>query len=225
MSTLEQKFHNFVLSRSSNESIDELPEELFPKKKADYLIYNRGLIFEVKNLTSDRGQVVTDKLHEFARTEKGFPQFFGTVPIENVIKAHKDSDKFRKWCFDFAGRTVREIIKTANLQLFDTKESLEIPRSTGVLVLLNDSIPLYDNDFILSIVLKYLNQKPIDGSYKRKNVEAVWFINELNSSKKHVSTVIIKGPALRNDSSLTALDMLVTNWSSFNNYGMVLSKA
>ena len=57
MSTLEQNFHNFVLSRSSNESIDELPEELFPKKKADYLIYNRGLIFEVKNLTSDRGQV------------------------------------------------------------------------------------------------------------------------------------------------------------------------
>ncbi len=224
MGALEQKFHEFVLSRSSNEAIDNLPENLFLKKKADYLIYNRGLIFEVKNLVSDRGQILNDKLSELARTDPNCPQFFGTVPIENVIKTHKDSDTFRQWCFDFAGRTVRDVIKTANVQLFDTKESLEIPRSTGVLVLLNDSIPLYDDEFILSIVSKHLNQKSPDGSYKRENVEAVWFINELNSSRKHVSTVVIKGPNLRNHSSLTALEMLITNWSSFNGYGMLCSK-
>ncbi len=40
MTTLEEKFHNFILSRSSNESVDDLPNSLFQKKKADYLIKN-----------------------------------------------------------------------------------------------------------------------------------------------------------------------------------------
>ena len=224
MTTLEEKFHNFILSRSSNESVDDLPNSLFQKKKADYHIYDRSLILEVKNLTSDRGQILSDKLNELSREDPNFPQFFGTVPIETIIDAHENSEKFRQWCFDFAGRTVRDIIKTANTQINHTKEALEIPRSTGVLVLLNDSIPLYDDEFITAIVSKHLNQKASSVGYKREDIEAVLFINELGSSKKHVSTVIIHTPYLRNNNALTALDMLLTSWSSFNGYGVLQRK-
>ena len=224
MDTLEARFNNFILSRSSNESIDQLPNELFPFKKADYLVYTRSLTLEVKRLESDRGAVLNQKLSELANSDPSFPQFFGTVSIESIIKAHKDSQKFRNWCMDFSGRVIKSNIKNANVQLQHTKDALDIPRSTGVLVILNDSIPLYDDEFIFSIVAKELNKKDENGDFKRKYVEVVWFINELKLSENISSAIVIKGPSLRNENSLTALDMLMTNWSSFNNYAIQVKK-
>jgi hypothetical protein len=224
MDTLEARFNNFILSRSSNESIDLLPDELFPFKKADYLVYSRSLTLEVKSLESDRGKVLNQKLSEMANSDPSFPKFFGTVSIESIIKAHKDSQKFRNWCMDFAGRVIKSNIKNANVQLQQTKDALDIPRSTGVLVILNDSIPLYDDDFIFSIVSKELNKKEVNSDYKRKCVEIVWFINELKLSESTASALVIKGPSLKNENSLTALDMLMTSWSSFNNYAIQIKE-
>ncbi len=218
METLETKFNDFILSRNSNESIDDLESNLFPKKKADYLVYSRSLVFEVKHLISDRGETINKKFSELAESDPDFPIFFGTIPAEELIQAHKRSDEFRKWSFDYAGRNIRDVLKSANTQIKDTQTALDIPRSTGVLVLLNDSVKLYDCDFVHNTVSRLLNKKRPDGSYEREHVEIVWFINEIDSSKNYTQSVLSVGPTLRNKSALTAFEMLNTQWSAFNGY-------
>lgn len=218
--TLDQRFDQFVSSMWHGERIDVLPNSLFPNGKADYLLYERGVIAEAKYLTEDRGRTVSEKLNELADSDPNFPQIFGNVHVEDVIKLHRDSDRFRSWICNYAARTLDALIRKSNGQIGDTKLALGRERSTGVLVLLNEGVQLYDDDFVHQEVSRLLAKK-VAGAYERPNVEAVWYINEYQTGvTKRASSSAFIGPAARNDQLFTLLDMLQIAWSTHNGYAV-----
>lgn len=216
---LDEKFKNFVLSRKSNESIDALPNSHFKGQKADYLLDERTIIAEVKYLTEDRGVTLNDRLNEKANSDPTFPQFFGSVPVEEIINKHKDSDNFRRWVCDYTARTLDQIIRNANHQIRDTKEALGLSNSMGLLVLLNEGVQLYDEDFVYQEVSRILH-KQRNGIFERNFVEAVWFINEYRALEKKVSANFFIGPSVRNDHASVILDMLAVDWAAHNGYAL-----
>ncbi len=217
MNHLEEKFNKFILSRSSNESIDSLPNELFKNKKADYLVFSRSLIFEVKHLESDRSEFINRKCSELALNDPKFPDFYGKVSIDSLIDAHDDSRKFSLHIRDYMGMPIRDLIRSANLQIRDTKIALDKNNSTGVLVLLNDSVPMYTGEFIYQQVSRFLSKKRSDGSFEREHIEVVWFINEFDTSEYISSAYILIGPSLKNENVVAAFEQLKTMWAGFNN--------
>lgn len=217
---LEKKFKTFVLSRCSNESIDELSESYFKGRKADYLLRERSIIAEVKYLTEDRSVALNQRLNKLANSDTSFPQFFGRVPVEEIISKHRDSDNFRRWVCNYAERTLDQLIRNAHHQIRDTRESLDLRNnSIGLLVLLNEGVRLYDESFVCQEVSRILN-KTKNNEYERTSVEAVWFINEYEASDKKVSGSIIIGPSARNDHIGTILNMINIDWAAYNGYAI-----
>ncbi len=218
--TLERKFHEFASSLHHGECIDSLPNHLFKEEKADYLLYHRGLILEVKYLTEDRGKTISERLNQLANSDPSFPQFFGTVHIKDVIRSHRDSEKFRQWICNYAARTLDAVIQKANRQIQKTKKALDLERSTGVLVLLNEGVQLYDDDFVLQEVSRLLHKKR-DGSFERPHVEVVWYLNEYATATTRLgSSNAFIGPAARNDQADRFMNMLHVAWCATNGYAM-----
>lgn len=218
--TLEQKFDSFITSLRHAEKIDGLPNASFSGEKADYLIYERGMILEVKFLTEDRGRTISEKLSELADTDPDFPQFFGTVHVEEIIRRHRNSDAFRNWICNFAARTLDSLIRKADSQIAATQRALSLERSTGILVLLNEGIQLYDDDFIRQEVSRLLNRRRGD-RLERPHVEAVWFINEyLTAQTNQGSSFAFIGPSARNDNLENFFNMLHVSWCARNGYAI-----
>ncbi|PKG75964.1 hypothetical protein CXF86_03355 [Shewanella sp. GutCb] len=223
MNNLESRFHKFIMSINSCEAIDDLPEHTFEGKKADYLLFDRELTFEVKHLSKDRGAELNRRFSELAMSDPKFPEFFGKVPVEDIISAHAEGEKFRLWALDYSGRNLKHLIRNADKQIRDTKSSLALKRSTGVLILLNEGVPFYNNDFVYNYVSKVLAKKNSDDSFERSNVELIWYINEVDRSSHQVYANLFIGPALRNKGILNAFDMLESRWASFNAYPVIKS--
>jgi hypothetical protein len=218
--TLERKFHDFASSLHHGECIDSLPNHLFKKEKADYLLYDRGLVLEVKYLTEDRGRTVSEKLNELANSDPSFPQFFGTIHVEEVIRSHRDRENFRHWICNYAAKTLADIVRKANRQIRMTKEALDLERSTGVLVLLNEGVQLYDDDFVFQEVSRLLH-KERDDFFEHQHVEVVWYLNEYaTATTRRGSSSAFIGPAARNDQADRFMNMLHVAWCAKNGYAM-----
>lgn len=218
--TLDRKFEQFISSLWHGEKIDEMPNCTFLHGKADYLLHERGVIVEVKHLTEDRGRTIAEKLKQLADADPDFPQFFGNVHVEEIINNHRDSDNFRRWICNYAARTLDSLIRNADSQIEDTRKALALERSTGVLVLLNDGIQLYDDDFVYQEVSRILHKRSGD-LFERPNVEAVWYVNEYKTEKtKRGSSSAFIGPAARNDHIGRMLNMLHVAWCTHNGYAM-----
>lgn len=218
---LEDKFRKFILESEHGKCLDN-DEDTFKGKRADYLVLDDYFIFEVKTLLEDRALIINEKLNDLADSDPNFPQFFGTVHIEEIIKKHKTPDSFRQWIVNYAARNIDSLIRKSNKQIAETQKSLGLENSVGVLVLLNQGIQLYDNDFIYQEVSRILHKRK-NNRYERQYVEIVWLINETNSKNKDVTSLFIIGPSNRNPEVDSFLKMFQMSWASFNNYVILMS--
>lgn len=222
--TLEEKFKAFVLSKKGSECIDDLPSGTMMHRRADYLLYDRGIIAEVKYLIDDRGKLINDRLNELANSDPNFPQFFGTVHVEEVIRRHPEGKKFRNWLCNYAARNLDALLRSANHQINETRISLKLERSVGLLILLNEKVQLYDEDFVYQEASRLLHKKNSKGEYERSHIDAVWFINEIDAKKRNVSSSFFVGPSARNDQINTLLNMLHIRWAAHNNYAISIDQ-
>lgn len=218
---LKARFRRFALSMSDAECIDSIDHTSFTAQKADYFFFRRSIVAEVKVLTEDRGKTINEKLNELANSDPTFPQFFGEVHVEEIIQAHRNSDSFRRWICDYAARRLSELVRSADHQIHDTKRALQLPSSAGVLILLNEGIQLYDDDFVYQEVSRLLNRKR-GGAYERNNIHAVWYINEYRAEERRVSSSAFIGPSAINNHLSDLLNMLHLHWASENGYAIQL---
>jgi hypothetical protein len=218
--SLETRFKAFVQSIAHCECIDDLVPPEWQHRRADYFFYDRGIIGEVKYLTEDRGETVSQKLNDLANSDPSFPQFFGTVHVEEVMRNHPDGVKFRNWLCNYAARNLEALLRSAHHQIQDTRTYFKLNRSIGVLIILNEGIELYDDDFVYQEVSRILHKKDKEGNLERDQIDAVWFINEYNSANLRVSSSVFIGPAAKNDQTGVILKMLQIRWASYNGYAI-----
>ncbi|EGC0777329.1 hypothetical protein H8398_004519, partial [Salmonella enterica subsp. enterica serovar Anatum] len=127
--------------------------------------------------TNDRTDLINEKLNELAKTDEWLKRsWFGRVHIEELIRKHPESDAFRKKIMDYAYRNIKDLVATANRQIRATKESLNIPRAVGGLVILNESIMPYESENVIT-ELNFLVENP-----HYEHVDFVLYISELRRS-------------------------------------------
>ncbi|EBI0547786.1 hypothetical protein FKO71_23605, partial [Salmonella enterica] len=182
MASIDERFLDFIRSRKNNIVLDDIKDDVKKNdgtnsKMADYLLFNRDVILEQKLLTNDRTDLINEKLNELAKTDEWLKRsWFGRVHIEELIRKHPESDAFRKKIMDYAYRNIKDLVATANRQIRATKESLNIPRAVGGLVILNESIMPYESENVIT-ELNFLVENP-----HYEHVDFVLYISELRRS-------------------------------------------
>lgn len=219
---LNERFKKFA--DNEYESIDDLNDIKFSGRKADYFAFDRSWILEVKFLETDRQILLNDFINDLADKDPDFPQFFGTVHVEELIKRHKNPDLIRNILCDRASRNLKDILRIADKQLAATKKVIDNDDCVGVVVILNERNDFHDQEFIYQEVSRLLHKKNPAGEFERKNIHAVWYIHEYqqNKSKHTISNFLIR-PTDEYESIRSLANFLHLDWISYNGYAFIQS--
>lgn len=84
---LEHRFHRFIASLQGTEAIDTLlaNSHLENERRADYLLADRRVILELKELKTDTSPKVDKELDKHREKEE-FPLIYGEVELQQILR-------------------------------------------------------------------------------------------------------------------------------------------
>ena len=98
-----------------------------------------------------------------------------------------------KKIMNYAYRNIKDLVATANRQIRSTKQSLDIPKAVGGLVILNESIMLYESENMMT-ELNFLVESP-----HYEHVDFVLYISEIRRTTHNMidMSAMIKSNSVR----------------------------
>ena len=125
---------------------------------------------------------------------------------------------------DRASRNLKDILRKADKQLAETRKVNNKDECVGVLVILNKRNDFHDQDFVYQEISRLLHKKDELGDLERKNIQAVWYIQEYQkNNKKNAFSNFFMGPTANIDSVKSLGSFLHMDWISFNGYAFIPS--
>ena len=220
---LEHRFFKYLSGLPSSENIDnlEIPSDKEENQKADYFVFNRELIVEVKTLKIDQKYKVDSEIDKH-RDRDDFPIIYGDVELKKILAHLPDGEKINTKIFEKITRSIEQAFRSANKQIFDTKDTFQINNSIGLLVILNESINILSPDVIVWKISQMLTKKTKDESIRYNNLTSVWVINEshfthIQNKIKYVPSIIVEGPNAQSIENIGNIyNYLQKEWASFN---------
>lgn len=160
MKTLEQAMMAFLEQRLGGECIDRLPLTADQQKlmRADFLLLDRSVIVEVKDLDDDRVAAARRVIEEW-RARPDWPVINHEIDIQDALRLHRDGRRINDQLTKYVTASVEDAIERANRQIRDTKGSFGIPKARGILVLLNQDVDLLDPKVLGAIVGRTLSKR------------------------------------------------------------------
>lgn len=220
-SELENNVKRFIVEHEKGISIDDIHHKFRMKdgqnrKMADYLIDNKKIILEMKSLFSDRVKNVNDKLNELVKTDSWLAKnWHGAIHLEELIKRHPDSKRFRNDIINFAYENIKtKIVKEANKQINATKDVLDLNDSIGGLILLNDNVFSHESNYLSDEILYLL------GTKRYSSVEFVVYITKLIDKQVDVCVLLDSQSKNKNYIEWYMNNVFLLNWASFNKYAI-----
>jgi hypothetical protein len=156
--TLERRFIAFLKSLPDSECLDS-QAFCFPSgtRKADFLLHRRRVIAEIKTITNDPQLKIDRRLDQ--HLEQTGVVVFGTVQSSQLFEDKDEGAKFHQKILRDITRNTEEMCRSANEQIEETSQHLDIDAS-GLLIILNESIAPLDPGVVAYRVCEYLNKKP-----------------------------------------------------------------
>ena len=219
---IEDDFKKFLNSLENTINLDNLPPSTFNKKKADYYLKEHNVILEIKSINSDRREAfepwINNKVSDFKEIQRGMPILFGTKNFRSIYEAHRNKKYFDKILDSHASKTLEGYIRSAKYQLRDTKQSLEVDKAIGILVILNQEYEFYETGFVYRVVQQMLSK--LKEKSPEASIDGVLYINESKSSTGEIDTVFIhESNKLEDISPNEFLDNLYKLWAKHRGYG------
>ena len=219
---LETRFLNFLHALPGAESLDVLlgNVEFDGERRADFLLFGRNAILEVKSLEVDPYPKVEAEM-ERHRERDDFPIIYGEVELQKVLRHMPDGEQINQRIFNRVTRSVEDATRSAEDQIANTARILNLNESAGVLVLLNESIDVLTPEVIASRVGMLLRRKAEDGNY-RSPIAFAWLLFEghittSGQATKTLPTVVLEGPrASTFDGFSERLTYLQLAWAQYN---------
>lgn len=197
---LEKRFFNFLSKLPNSENIDELEitSDKKDNKKADYFVFNRNLIIEVKTLKTDSKYKIDNEVDKHREREE-FPIIYGEVELQKVLAHLPDGEKINQKIIEKITRSIEDGVRSADKQIFDTKDTFAINQAIGLLVILNETIDILSPDVITWKVSQMLTKKVNNEDIRYSNITSIWIINEshftyIKKKTKCIPTIIVNGP-------------------------------
>ena len=171
------RFLDFCKSFPGAECIDDLPVPPQSPDRADYFLYGRRIIVEVKSLEDDPN----DKLVRFLRSS-GINLPAGKYALSDVVKGHRDPDLEKK-AWDKFTASISRALEKANSQIRDTKKILEIGEADGVLILFHGKVANLTPDIILARIQQRLMKQTHTGEWAHSHLTHIVLLSEIHKLK------------------------------------------
>lgn len=191
-----------------------------PIKRADYLLFQRSMIAEVKQLETDPAYKV-EAIIERYRSHPSYPLFFGQRTLQAVL-AHlppETRQEIRQGVYDSISRSIMEGCEDANRQIRETRAYLGLPQASGVLFILNDRIPIFSPNVIAARIGQQMHKRTTDGADRFPEIAFVcaisWahFIRGTDGTAAH-PILTVEGPAAKSHPVAgQQLDYVLHAWS------------
>lgn len=223
-SELESRFLRFLHALPGAESLDVLlaGNKYDGQRRADYLLFERRVIVEIKSLETDTSPKVETEM-EHHRERDDFPLIYGDVELSKVLKHLPDGNKINERIFYRTTRSVEDATRSAEEQIENTAKLLGLKDAVGLLILLNQGIDIFTPEVVASRVAMLMRRTKDDGS-NRSPIAFSWLLFE--------SHIVTNGPAERTFPMIALegplassypwfeelLDYLQVAWAQFNGY-------
>jgi len=225
--SLERRFLNFLGSVPGAESLDVLlaGAEFDGERRADFLLFGRKVILEVKSLEVDTSPKVEAEMGKH-RERDDFPMIYGEVELEKVLKHLPDGKEINERIFFRTTRSVETATRSAEDQIENTARILNLKEAVGVVVLLNEGIDVLTPEVVAHRVGMLMRRKAEDGN-NRSPIAFAWLLFEghvatSGPAERTLPMVILEGPcASVFDWFSENLTYLQVAWAQFNGYPLL----
>jgi hypothetical protein len=219
---LERRFLRFLKSVPGSEALDDLlaGEAYRGERRADYLLFERRVIVEVKSLETDTSPKVEKEMDQH-RERDDFPLVYGKVELSKVLDHLPDGKAINDRIFFKTTRSIEDATRSAEEQITNTARILGLPGSVGVLVMLNQGVDILTPEIVASRVAMLMQRKGGDGLY-RSPIAFSWLLFESHivtngPADRTLPMIALKGPHAAAyawfDELLTYLEVA---WAQFN---------
>lgn len=231
MSTaLERRFLSFLGALPGAESLDVLlaGSEFDGERRADFLLFGRKVIVEVKSLEADPNPKVNAEIDRH-RERDDFPMIYGEVELGKVLQHLPDGEEIKERVFIRTTRSVETATRSAEDQIENTARLLNLKEPVGVLVLLNEGIDILSPDVLAHRVGKLLRRKAENGS-NRSPIAFVWLLFEGHIAKsapveKTLPIIVLEGPRAKAFNwFIEYLTYLQVAWAQFNGRPLLIAE-
>jgi len=173
--TFHELVVKFLEQRLQGERIDSLPlaPEHRSRKKADYVMFDRRAVVEVKSLVSDREQQFKRVMQKWQHCIDNFGLFYGEVPLQRILRKNPYKDQINGELRAAVTSVLYDDFRDANHQIAGTKQSLNLPDALGVVVVVNETIDLLDPT-ILMYKVKQLLALERGGTRRFRHIHYAW---------------------------------------------------
>jgi len=214
---LTPRLKRFFVEALGGESLDDIQHS--EARKADFRCLRGLLAVELKTLEKDASQRIDNLTAELSERED-WPVFYGSAPVESILKHLQDADTVKRRFMDRIGRAVKDHVSKADKQLAAHWVAFPRKNMLRLVVLANEDHEVYDPE-----VMAYLTQRLLlrrhNGVLLYPHIDAVIFLSE-----RHATTldqqiafpiVSIEGHSMTSAAwNSEVLDMFTRRWASWN---------
>lgn len=230
-SSLERRFLKFLAALPGAESLDLLlaGQDYVGERRADYLLFDRRLIVEVKSLETDTSSKVELEMEQH-REREDFPLIYGEVDLQKILKHLPDGKEINDRIFLRTTRSIELATRSAEDQIENTARLLKIPEAVGIMVLLNQDIDIFSPEVVAARVGKLMQRTRTDGVSKSPIVVSCLIFESHTLThgpvEKSYPIVLLEGTRARDYPWVSELlSYLQVAWGEFNGHRLIKSDA
>lgn len=215
-------FYQFLNELPISESIDAILPDKDHKgvKKADYFFQARKIVCEVKSLNKDTSEKIEHAI-EAQKDRKEFPIFYGGWDIKKVLKYFPDGGEIYENLVYAITSPIEAHIKDANRQIRETKHFFNLPKSHGLVIVVNQDVSILDAELLAWRINRCLSKRLPDGSIRFESIEGVLLLDEahhflLSRDSKGPMIIHLGLPGVLSKELDEYMSYLAAQWAAWN---------
>lgn len=224
MINYSDRFIEFLGHLPGAESLDDpavLPQRAITKR-ADYLLFQRSMIVEIKQLEADP-EFKVEAIIDRYRSHPSYPLFFEERTLQAVLEHMPEEiqKEIRQGVYDSITRAICDGFEQANRQIRETRVNLELANASGVVFILNDRIPILSPNVLGQRIHQQMMKRTSTGADRFPEIAyatvITWahFVRGEDGTPAH-PIITMEGPAAKTHPSASSqLDYIFHTWSHY----------
>lgn len=180
---LVESVHSALATRLGGEFIDELKIQADRRdsKRADFLLLDRTVIVEIKEVIDDRIEKIRRVL-DFERRIWDWPLHSPGEWLQSILERHPRGAEINVRLRDINLKMTEKLVKDANRQIRDTRATFGLPDSIGILLVVNEHVDVLDPR-VLCMQLHHLlyKRQPSGGRLRFPEIDMALLITVAHS--------------------------------------------
>lgn len=214
---LTPRLERFFIEALGGESLNDIVHA--EARKADFRCLKGLLAIELKTLENDGAERIDNLTAELSQ-RPDWPIFYGSVPIESLLKNVQDPDQVKRRFADRIGRAIKDHVSKADKQLAAHEAAFPRKNLLKLMVLANEDHEIYDPAMVGYLVQRLLLRQE-GGSFRYPHIDAVIFVTERHATAFNneiaFPILYIEGQSMKSAPwKGDVVELFMTRWATWN---------